>query len=308
MVFGSSWTFSLLQPPYFHVMNLDWASHAVVHEGDTASLFVPVANPGLGPRRCCARSWSTRTGVETAVAPESLGPRAARVMTSDATRSRCPGSRAAGRACRATDTTTVTRIRVRTADSTAVSAVALRVAPAPDPARPLPPPDPGLAEDHAGSRPSCRARGCPARAARHTARRHGRAGRGAARGGAGARRRLRRARPAGAQPRRARPAGRRHVVLLGRPRPSGALLQRGVYFARLRRGRTRDHHADPAARPLSARDAGGAGIRRGPRATDQRERFSGLSPSSVLARRTGRPCGSARRRTTPRRRRTRGAG
>jgi hypothetical protein len=71
MVFGSSSIFSLMQPLYFHVAELDWPV-SEIQRGDTTSLTIRLANPLSGSATIEA-ALVDLNGVETPVAPESLG-------------------------------------------------------------------------------------------------------------------------------------------------------------------------------------------------------------------------------------------
>ncbi len=116
---GTSWLFQLVQPPYFHVVGLDWASPTVI-QGDTTSLALRAANPLSGPP--LLRAWLVDSlGAETPVAPESLGFASSPALAADTTvftwiAHRWP-------AVADSDTTVVMRVRLGTADGTATSAV-----------------------------------------------------------------------------------------------------------------------------------------------------------------------------------------
>jgi hypothetical protein len=142
MVFGSSWGFSLLQPPYFHVMNLAWASPAVT-DGDTTAFFVQAANPASG--NLTLKTFLVDSlGVETPVAPESLGLALPTALSSDTLS--VPWIASRWPRVPATDVTSITRVRVRTADSTAASAILAihgRQVPAPGDEPPAWDPEPG---------------------------------------------------------------------------------------------------------------------------------------------------------------------
>ncbi len=136
MVFGSSWLFSLVPPPYFHVMSLAWASPAL-HEGDTTAFFMRIANPASG--RLVLRTFVVDSlGAETPVAPESLGLGLPAFLSADTLS--VPWVARRWPRVPATDTTTITRLRVRTDDSTAISAIlSVRGRPIPSPPDSTPP-------------------------------------------------------------------------------------------------------------------------------------------------------------------------
>lgn len=123
---GSSWSFSLVQPPYYRVTGLEWTAPNAT-EGDTMGLVLGSANwKSGGPT---LRTFQLdAAGHETEVVPESLGLASQPELGSEQdtlwwTAHRWP-------TVPITDTTTVMRLRVRAADSTAVSGVLTVRAPA----------------------------------------------------------------------------------------------------------------------------------------------------------------------------------
>jgi hypothetical protein len=142
MMFGSSWTFSLVQPQYFHVMKFDWASPSLF-DGDTTSFSVRVVNPASG-RPVLQSFLVNAAGVETPVAPESLGLALPSVMNADTIR--VPWIARRWPPVSVYDTSTVTRIRVRTQDNSVASAV-LSVRGRPIPPGPFYAQDPPLIPD-----------------------------------------------------------------------------------------------------------------------------------------------------------------
>jgi hypothetical protein len=136
---GAGWTFSLLQPLYFHVQTMEWEQPSVTI-ADTARLVIRSANGEAGPPNL--RTFTVDyLGFETEVAPESLGftPNPFLATDSETLRwvpirwPRVPDS----------DTLTVTQFRIRTSDSTAASGLlAVHGVSVPDTTH-TPPDDPG---------------------------------------------------------------------------------------------------------------------------------------------------------------------
>jgi len=126
---GSGWTFALLQPPFFHVVDLDWTK-PVATAGDTLGLFVQSANSYAGPPQLVYGVVDS-LGNETPVPSDSIGLPAAPELPADTTTIWFTARR--WPAVSDSDTVTVTRLHVHTADSTAFSAM-LTIR-----AKPLPP-------------------------------------------------------------------------------------------------------------------------------------------------------------------------
>ena len=114
ILWGSSWTFSLLQPPLFHVIRADWVAPEVC-AADTARLRVVCANPFSGVPQFVTYLVDS-LGDETAVPAESLGFLPSPAMTADTTDVSWLARRFP--AVPDSDTTTVTRLRLRLADGT----------------------------------------------------------------------------------------------------------------------------------------------------------------------------------------------
>ncbi len=126
---GAGWSFSLLEPPYFHVLGMNWADSSVT-VADTARLALRTANWASG-------GPSLRTfvldalGNETEVVPESLGLASHPVLASDQDTLAWLPQRWPRVSVR--DTLYVMRMIVRTADSTAEAApIAVRGVAVPD--------------------------------------------------------------------------------------------------------------------------------------------------------------------------------
>jgi hypothetical protein len=116
---GTNGSFSLEQPPYFHVEGLDWVA-PVVTTADTAQLVVRATNWSAGPPHLRAFVLDT-LGAETEVPPDSVGVPAHPALGSASDTLRWTPRR--WPRVPVWDTLTVTHLRIRTSDSTAVSGV-----------------------------------------------------------------------------------------------------------------------------------------------------------------------------------------
>ncbi len=129
---SGSWSFSLVQPPLLHVVNMDWVSPNVP-SGEQATLKTVMTNP-LSGQLDFETLVVDSSGVETPVPPESLGFKRSPQVWSDTSYvvwiarrwPRVPDD----------DTTTVSRFRFRCSDQTAASGILTVSAP-----RPAAPPD-----------------------------------------------------------------------------------------------------------------------------------------------------------------------
>jgi hypothetical protein len=116
---SSSWTFTLLQPQFFHVVSMNW-DLPTVREDSTASLHLVTANYFAGPP-VLQPYLVDSLGVETPVAAESLAFEPSPVLQSDSSLVDWQAVRWPRRSW--TDSLSATKLRVRTADSTAASDV-----------------------------------------------------------------------------------------------------------------------------------------------------------------------------------------
>lgn len=119
IAWSASWQFSLLQPPLFHVVNMDWVRDSVA-AGEQATLRVVCANPFAGTPTF--KVWTVdSTGAETPVPPDSVQLPVNPTLYADTAHvvwvpRRWP-------AVPDSDTVTVSRFIMRTADSTAASGI-----------------------------------------------------------------------------------------------------------------------------------------------------------------------------------------
>lgn len=132
ILWGSSGSFALIQPPLFHVVQLQWVS-SVVREGEAAGLRIVAANPYNGIPQF-ETFLVDSLGAETPVPPESLGFDAMPQLSADTTIAESMARRFP--IASASDTVSVTRVRIRTTDRTAQSDVLTILAPPPAPPAP----------------------------------------------------------------------------------------------------------------------------------------------------------------------------
>jgi hypothetical protein len=117
ILWGTSWAFSLVQPPLFHVVGMKWAQPQVF-AGDRTQLRFAVANPYNG-QPTLETFLVDSLGVETPVSAESLGFYTVPSFTADTTNFEWYARRFP--AVPDSDTVTVTRLRIRTVDRTCAS-------------------------------------------------------------------------------------------------------------------------------------------------------------------------------------------
>ncbi|MBI5170803.1 MAG: family 43 glycosylhydrolase [Candidatus Eisenbacteria bacterium] len=148
ILWGSSWQFSLVQPPLFHVVRMGWAQPEVT-EGQLTSLDFLLANPYAGQTSLEAFAVDS-LGNETPLSMDDVGILEHPSFDSDTVQylwyARRVPKPAPG------DTTTVTRLRLRTVDRTADSGI-LTVRPASASPDTILPEDPPPADGDPGSEP-----------------------------------------------------------------------------------------------------------------------------------------------------------
>ena len=119
ILWGTSWAFSLVQPPLFHVVTMKWAEPEAV-AGTVSRLTFQVANPYNGLPSL--ETWVLDSlGNETQAPAESLGFFTRPSFTSDSADFYWSAKR--WPSVPDSDTVTVTRLRIRTSDRTAESDV-----------------------------------------------------------------------------------------------------------------------------------------------------------------------------------------
>lgn len=147
------WQFSLVQPPLQHVVRMDWVAPEV-WSGEHATLKTVIANPYAGQLSFEILVVDS-TGLETPVAPESLGFNPSPQVWADTSyivwvAKRWPPAPDS-------DTATVSRFRVRCTDQTAGSGVVTVRGPRPPdppaPSAPPPAPEPGPLDEPIGWQP-----------------------------------------------------------------------------------------------------------------------------------------------------------